>query len=278
MKAHTISVRDLAQGGTRDQSSKKPRRQSVYVLAFLISAGALVVADTAKADLTNSRPVVPRVGSERTLQQILDDVLAPPIDAVNDQSSAAVFTNVGDESTATMIIEIAGFRNENTFGIYSYLDAGNTATIFDGQAAAGDTATITFKANGDVTVSYDSTVNTYSGVFAGSGTPMFGFFITTPEGNTFYTEDSLNIGHNPQALIYQGDDRTTVDLSDVPPQTFGSDDFIIAFEDLVYARGDQDFNDLVVMVEGIAPVPAPAAVWLGVVGVALVGGVRKRLF
>jgi hypothetical protein len=55
-------------------------------------------------------------------------------------------------------------------------------------------------------------------------------------------------------------------------------DYIIAWEDLYYL-GDRDYNDLVLHVSGVNPVPIPAAVWLFVAGlIGLVGVARRKLF
>jgi len=57
-----------------------------------------------------------------------------------------------------------------------------------------------------------------------------------------------------------------------------SDTYAIAFEDARFNAGsDKDYNDLVVEVSNVAPIPAPAAVVLGVVGLGLVGWIKRRL-
>jgi hypothetical protein len=41
---------------------------------------------------------------------------------------------------------------------------------------------------------------------------------------------------------------------------FNSNDAILAYEDLL--NGDNDFQDFVVLVRGVQPIPLPAAAWL----------------
>ena len=53
-------------------------------------------------------------------------------------------------------------------------------------------------------------------------------------------------------------------------------DYVIAWEDLKHL-GDRDYNDLVVRVSGVSPVPVPAAVWLfasGIFGLLIIA--RRR--
>jgi hypothetical protein len=248
---------------------------------MILVASVPAYSEYVRGDLFNSRPVAPLDnGYERTLQEVFDGITpggAGLIDAVDDQIANAIFTNVGSESTATMVIEIAGFAMKNTFGIYSFANPNRRATIFNGLASAGDVATISFDADGDVTVEIGGRSTAFEDMFAPGGAHDFGFFITTPQRHVFFTEDSRNPPDRPQALIYQGDDRTRINVGG--DQLFESDEFIIAFEDLVYRGGsDQDFQDMVVFVESITPVvPAPGAAALGLLGLCMTGWVRRRL-
>jgi hypothetical protein len=112
---------------------------------------------------------------------------------------------------------------------------------------------------------------------------------------TLYSEDRLNPidpshsvadGDAAQALIYKGKGQGMSLASD---GVFGPTDVIIAWEDLVrgdweydwrrYGRSDGDFQDLVVLVEGVAAAPEPCSliIWslLGVLGI--VAGWRRRV-
>jgi hypothetical protein len=53
-------------------------------------------------------------------------------------------------------------------------------------------------------------------------------------------------------------------------------DYVIAWEDL-QKLGDRDYNDLVICVFGVSPVPVPAALWLFGAGLlSMVTVVRRR--
>jgi hypothetical protein len=105
----------------------------------------------------------------------------------------------------------------------------------------------------------------------------FGFYLETTNG-TFYSDSLLN-GGNDHMLAFEGTGEDTVQIGLFAPGTWGTNEYILAWEDLPFSSAgcDQDYQDFVVMVESVSPVPVPAAVLLGALGLGAAGlRLRKR--
>jgi hypothetical protein len=186
---------------------------------------------------------------------------------------------------ATFVIELAGFSETNQFGIYDGVDAANKAMIFDGAASPEDMALIQFYANGDIYVNFAKAASGFSS--------DFGFYVDVYEASvdaggdadsatldyTLLSEDDKNKGGVAQAVVYQGDNETQMQIGALAPGLFTDDEFIIAFEGMRLDLTDDagNYDDLVVMVESITPIPAPGALLLAVFGLPMAGWVKRRL-
>ena len=257
-------------------------------LAVLMAVS--MTAGTAMAVPFNDRPVTDALltGTHPIGEQLLggdggvfDSIGATTYaaDPFGTQSSAAIFTNeAGGGSVASYIISIAGNAASNTSGLYSYGDSSYLAPIFNGAVAGPIQATVAFGADGTVQVTQTyGTGGVVNGTYTNFGNE-FGFYLQDPDANLFYSEDDINAGGNPQALIYQGNNSDVITVPGFMGGTFTDDEWIIAFEDLAYAGSDKDFNDLVYIVESIQPIPEPATLFLlgsGLVGLAGIG--RKKI-
>jgi hypothetical protein len=199
-------------------------------------------------------------------------------DSVGAQEQVAYWTPVDSSFAARILIEIAGNASTNRLGIFNA--SGQRIVIFGGGATSGAAASVTFNPDGSVEVT-GSGAGVNSVNVAGFGN-VFGFYLANPSKGQgpYYTDDTLNSGGDPQALIFRGSDETPVRVR-VPGagiRRLGADDWIIAFEDLDYAaRGtDRDFNDFVFVAENLRAVPEPATMALLGLGAAGAMGFRRR--
>jgi hypothetical protein len=157
--------------------------------------------------------------------------------------------NASTSLASGMVIEVAGYAPNNSFGIYDVSNPGQKLQIFGGGSSAGATA---------VTFSPYST---------------FGFYLkNTVAGFTWYSDSSLNAGGLDHMVAYQGKGET-LNLGSNPAAPSGSvlwdaDTFLLGWEDL--SLGDWDYNDMVVTVSNIRPSNVPdGASTVMLLGVAL---------
>lgn len=226
---------------------------------MLVAWAALV--PIARADCVFGTPY----GSEPTLQAALGGLLSPAPNTVTDcladgtGPGGDAYWNGTGQATATILLEIAGFANLNRFGVYDRSNPSNRLEIFVGPAGPGSAASLTFlPENGGLRISV-----TVGGVTRSTITPFmgtgFGFYLTTPQNNTFFSDSSLNPNGVDRMYAYLGNGGvfTTGSLTN---EVFGAGDAILAYEDLL--NGDNDFQDFVVLMRGVQPVPLPAGALL----------------
>jgi hypothetical protein len=245
-------------GSERGETMLKGR---TYVAGALsLSLWAAGHAGATPINPVNPRPVPVGVsGGEPSLQSILNGMYEPDPHVINDQSGAGMWGAAVYPPTAipTMVVEYAGNAETNEFGIWFGTDTGSLfhVDLFLGPASGGGpnaAAGISFYGNTlEVTGSAVSASPSTCGEEVNCGVwtdPLitasaFGFYMdVTSAGQRYYTVDQLN-GGTARAVTYQ----------------FGSTtNWAIAFED----GGDFDYNDMVVKVESLAPVPEPTTLVL----------------
>ena len=201
---------------------------------------------------------------------VLNDAILDDLDSIweIDGSGSAV---------STIIMEAAGFRNSNKFGIYDPHNLNNRIEVFSGAGGPGDVHFVTMLATGQVLVNGVAT-----------GAPLtsvnhFGFYLDATVGNgnssaVFYSDTLHNADGVDHMYAYQGM-ASNPDRIQIPPYAAGywtNNMYALAFEDL-WGGGDRDYSDFVVMMESVTPVPVPGAILLGMLGLS-VAGMKLRRF
>ncbi len=251
-----------------------------FLTVFLTAGSAMAIyinpIGGGNGSETNLQTVIDNItiGGSSSVDFMSDTVGGEENDAISDEKDSYWTMTSASGSVATFIIEIAGYHNINSFGIYDSADTGNYVQLFSGpdhpDNGADSSMTVTILGDGSVEVDgVDSGVD-----FAESS---FGYYLSN--NTTYYSDSSLNAGGADQMAAFQGNNSDEITVPGFAASTWEDDAFILVWEDVI--GGDRDFNDMVMLVESVQPTatPEPATMFLlgaGLLG--MVGAGRKKIF
>jgi hypothetical protein len=196
------------------------------MLALVAVAGAWVATSAQATPIRLDGP-------ETNLQTILNQEGGSGIDVTTGQAVLDEgFVVSGYKGMAEIIVEHAGYRNLNSFGIYDIYDPTKRKTIFTGSQGAG---------------AYKSFLPT------DFTSDVFGFYLDTPDG-TWFSQAALNSDGGDHMVAYQ----------------LGGQ-YFFGWEDLASKGWDQDYNDFVVLIGGVNGVSVPEPATLGLLGLGILG-------
>lgn len=240
---------------------------------ILMAVGATLAAGSAWA--------VPFGDGGAALQTVLDNITLPnpggpsSVNVITDELADPMDSvwKIGGTggSISTIVIELAGFAGQNTFGIYDAADSTKKVEMFAGAATTGSQALVSILANGSVIVNFVDT-----GIdFAGNA---MGFYLNSSAnagGGVWYSDTSLNSDGVDHMAAYAGEGQT-VQIPPYSPGPWLPNEWVLAWEDLDGSIADYDYTDFVVMVESISPVPEPGTLALLGTGLLGIGAVLRK--
>jgi hypothetical protein len=211
-------------------------------------------------------------------------------DMLDDEYDSSWKITASSGSVATLIFELAGFKDTNSFGIYDLANRDNKILLFDGAVNAVSQVTLSYGIDpSDPGTFYSGYFRSYNsiigkvddGYFSSSN---FGYYLQVGKtGNIWYSNTDLNTDQQDHMFAYQGvGDQFSIFLPANSFATWSPNEWILAWEDLAGPYNnvsDRDFTDFVVMVESVQPIPEPTTMLLfgtGLIGLAAVARRRKN--
>lgn len=226
-------------------------------------------------------------GSGSDLQTQLNNMTTsgPDINVYTDQSTPSAYWTIGASglSANKIMLELAGNAPTNTFGIFDPANPSNYLQLFSGTATSGWQTLLGVVNNGNGTYTftaayYGTSLATYYGsdsiTISGS---TFGYYLGAASNSpTYFSDPSLNAPSSTypdgtrRMVAYEGNGTTYLNGAPFLPS-----EYLLAWED----GTDMDYQDFVVLVESVRPVPEPAELGIFGLGLLLIVGfeaMRRR--
>ncbi|HEY6196700.1 MAG TPA: hypothetical protein VI504_16855 [Candidatus Eisenbacteria bacterium] len=219
---------------------------TMFVLLVALLASAVSISPAAAALRS---PQVAVVGGG--LQAYLNSV-GESINVNTDQDATQTWSHtVSGTTTYTIQFQSSPNAAVQQFGLYN-ASAVIPPLFFLMSGSVGPLgfSTATFKPGNIMVVNrFDALGNFLSTTtFGGVDPTNFGFYLTVPAG-TVFTQDARNPGGLARAITFQGTGGNAGTW------------WLCWDEPLVGAPGDQDFDDLVVLLESVNPTPVTNTTW-----------------
>ena len=235
--------------------SKLDSRKLAGAACALFALLAMVSGAQAIPFSVNDRPVTLKPGPEVSLEEI---IARAGYTGDYTQSSNALFTAGGGQAEARIVVEFAGYADNNALGVYN-LD-GDEILLFSGADERNAITTLIFDG---------STLVVGGAKYESFGS--FGFYLenhTNDGGFKWFSQDILNSDDQFAHFMAFEDERDREGI------------LYFGFEDLARSHTDYDYNDMVVKVTGVrgaTPAPEPRAALAFVLGALVIrSAVRRR--
>ncbi len=224
------------------------------------------------------------------LQKVMDDItvggpssVVAATDYLDDAFDSYWAVTAPGTSATTLVFKATegGYENLGTFGVYDAADSTKIIELYDGAAVeAGDYATLSIMGDGSVVRGfYDASTGTGpiidTGIdFAGK---LFGYYFDTDgmgagTGGFWYSDTGFNADMGDHMAAYRG----MGDTLGIPGFKYldWNNSYLLAWEIEQIDLADKDYDDFVIMVESVTPIPEPTT--LVILGLGSLGLLRLR--
>lgn len=238
--------------------------------------------------LTANATIITGNGLQNGLDAITKDGAFANVNTTQASPDEVWTMNASGASVNTLVFEFAAFADNTTFGIYDIHDKHTRLEIFSGPNSAGSLSFSSNSGSNTFSVFNQSNLTLSSETFAST---QFGYYLDSSASNgggLFFSQAALNTdvantahGNTTDHMVaFEGDGSDKLDIFGTGIYgELAANEYILAWEDLAFPNSDYDYSDMVILVESVSPVPAPATLALfgfGLLGLGFVGRKKNR--